>query len=835
MFSVDQDNFWVAVQHALNQPIRTRCAELAMLLDRSSLLELHHLFPQLIDHIFGPLGTVCWDLRSCTSNSGEDVKELYHFFSPCGPLFKLIYTLLRDPNIKYEFPVSYLPSKIKQIIEHPLGHPFYSELVNMNPQTRQITLLLNPFDYYFFHFAYHLINPLQQRSGSMVTSWNTVYYGLCCHYILHFLPTDPCTKILPEFYYNGKNRNKHISPPSSAHNSPRNIGPPGLVSPIVFKKTIEDNTTVNLDRQQPCNDIWRSETVLTVFVDMWLYNDSVSQKINNSDLNNSYNKPVSMRLRYNELPTGEYMRIVRVLIKQLHSFSDSAKCDDTNMSELKKVTIPMIQGKFYVFLRNLIHRWPLDGSFRLVLELWLTYIQPWRYPAVNIIKKINPTYVNPDVEDVALNCDKQNLHPTKEHLNFIAENLLCYVVIFEQLLPRFGRVDLVSPKISLMLYRITKVFDQQNLPQFLREIEQYVENHQQSPTHQKYIGWQNSLPTVSPNINWSTTLPASRISRNNRNGNVTFMNSTIGPADRKWTVITKQKILEFEGPNFCYKPLFSQPPAHEVFELMLQIKKSSRLAYNLIKMKQQEQNELYSGFWGSIKYFLQSPMSNDEFSLEERKKVPMYLEASMGNLRDMFDITEEISEDEAETTMISNGNGFEISQDFKFLTPDKVRTRLKTIKYDGDPDLLPIRSDECAFLVRMLYQLALYINENFGDKFYYFYHNPSFWGRLCRQILCPPMTVHKYDKSVIGSPRINVNLPPRISLRYFASYQFLGYVLFGALIAWTLNYCIDIYLFTLLMLFILYKFIRAIPNTGSSMRHSYPTEGFGNISFNDSF
>lgn len=82
------------------------------------------------------------------------------------------------------------------------------------------------------------------------------------------------------------------------------------------------------------------------------------------------------------------MRIVRVLIKQLHAFSDSAKCDDTHLSELKKLAFPMIQGKFYVFIRNLIHRWPLDGSFRLVLELWLTYIQPWRYPANNLIKQL---------------------------------------------------------------------------------------------------------------------------------------------------------------------------------------------------------------------------------------------------------------------------------------------------------------------------------------------------------------------------------------------------------------------------------------------------------------
>lgn len=58
------------------------------------------------------------------------------------------------------------------------------------------------------------------------------------------------------------------------------------------------------------------------------------------------------------------------------------------------------------------------------------------------------------MEDVAIGTQPS---VDREYLPFIAENLLAYVVIFQQLLPRFGRADLVSPKMSLMLYRITKV------------------------------------------------------------------------------------------------------------------------------------------------------------------------------------------------------------------------------------------------------------------------------------------------------------------------------------------------------------------------------------------
>lgn len=57
---------------------------------------------------------------------------------------------------------------------------------------------LDPFDYYFFHFAYHLINPGHQKSGTTVeASWNTVYFNLCCDYIIHFLPIDVVTHVAP--------------------------------------------------------------------------------------------------------------------------------------------------------------------------------------------------------------------------------------------------------------------------------------------------------------------------------------------------------------------------------------------------------------------------------------------------------------------------------------------------------------------------------------------------------------------------------------------------------------------------------------------------------------
>lgn len=70
---------------------------------------------------------------------------------------------------------------------------------------------------------------------------------------------------------------------------------------------------------------------------------------------------------------------MRILVKQLHAFGNSADLDNTSMSILRKLAQPMMNARIYPFLKSIIARWPLDSSLSVVLELWLSYIQPWRY------------------------------------------------------------------------------------------------------------------------------------------------------------------------------------------------------------------------------------------------------------------------------------------------------------------------------------------------------------------------------------------------------------------------------------------------------------------------
>lgn len=49
-------------------------------------------------------------------------------------------------------------------------------------------------------------------------------------------------------------------------------------------------------------------------------------------------------------------------------------------------------------------------------------------------------------------------------------------------------------------------------------------------------------------------------------------------------------------------------------------------------------------------------------------------------------------------------------------TPSEVRKRVMNMKYEGDPDLYPVRSYESTVLVRMLYDISLNINKRVSEK-----------------------------------------------------------------------------------------------------------------------
>lgn len=59
----------------------------------------------------------------------------------------------------------------------------------------------------------------------------------------------------------------------------------------------------------------------------------------------------------------------------------------------------------------------------------------------------------------------------------------------------------------------------------------------------------------------------------------------------------------------------------------------------------------------------------------------------------------------------------------------------------------------------------------FSEEISQYWNRDDIWGRLCRQILCPPMIVHSFDKSQGVSMLQEEHMGPRINLRFLGSYQ----------------------------------------------------------------
>ena len=75
------------------------------------------------------------------------------------------------------------------MLEEGVIPPFYLDKIREDQGTRVVTALnMNPFEYYIFHFAYHLTNPwLQvQQQENVWVNWETVYVQLAHCYLYHF-------------------------------------------------------------------------------------------------------------------------------------------------------------------------------------------------------------------------------------------------------------------------------------------------------------------------------------------------------------------------------------------------------------------------------------------------------------------------------------------------------------------------------------------------------------------------------------------------------------------------------------------------------------------------
>uniref|UniRef100_A0AAQ5ZAS8 Sphingomyelin phosphodiesterase 4 n=1 Tax=Amphiprion ocellaris TaxID=80972 RepID=A0AAQ5ZAS8_AMPOC len=455
------------------KPLLQRCHDLVKIIDEYPAKELHVIFPWLVESVFGSLDGIIagWNLRLLHSRSTE-YNVVMEFLNPrYGPMMKLVYKLQAE-EYKYEIPVNYLPGPLKACIQEgvlPDCPLFHNKLQFPLSGLLTLNIALNPFEFFMFNFAFCLITPKNFPPGQHGGSTDSAYFVLVDIYLKYFLPSEGSVPPSPFSDSRGS-----VTAPSPRSSSVSFTGY-GVHSPSLLKHHIFHQPSVNAD--PAAQEIWRTETLLQMFVEVWLHHYSLEmyQKLQSPQVKlallqyrlsmssmpyQPYAPPGSGTLHtYQEpfSPTEEHVLVVRLLVKHLHAFSSSLKPEQLSSSpsahshtspleEFKRFVVVQrfVQQKLYLFLQHCFGHWPLDASFRAVLETWLSYIQPWRYTG-----------------------EKTNVQES-----FVQENLLMYTKLFQVFLNRAVRTDLVNAKNALMVFRVAKVFAQPNLAEMILKGEQ---------------------------------------------------------------------------------------------------------------------------------------------------------------------------------------------------------------------------------------------------------------------------------------------------------------------------------------------------------------------------
>ncbi|XP_063451422.1 sphingomyelin phosphodiesterase 4 isoform X2 [Pan paniscus] len=469
-------------------------------------------------------------------------------------------------------------------------------------------------------------------------------------------------------------------------------------------------------------------------------------------------------------PTEEHVLVVRLLLKHLHAFANSLKPEQASPSahshatspleEFKRAAVPrFVQQKLYLFLQHCFGHWPLDASFRAVLEMWLSYLQPWRYA--------------PDKQ--APGSDSQPRCVSEKWAPFVQENLLMYTKLFVGFLNRALRTDLVSPKHALMVFRVAKVFAQPNLAEMIQKGEQlFLEPELVIPHRQHRL----------------FTAP-------------TFTGSFLSPwppavTDASFKV--KSHVYSLEGQDCKYTPMFG-PEARTLVLRLAQLITQAKHTAKSISDQCAESPAGHSflswlGFSSMDTNGSYTANDLDEMGQDSVRKTDEYLEKALEYLRQIFRLSEaQLRQFTLALGTTQDENGKKqlpdciVGEDGLILTPlgrYQIINGLRRfeIEYQGDPELQPIRSYEIASLVRTLFRLSSAINHRFAGQMAALCSRDDFLGSFCRYHLTEPGLASRHLLSPVGRRQVAGHTRgPRLSLRFLGSYRTLVSLLLAFFVA----------------------------------------------------
>uniref|UniRef100_A0A3Q2PWF3 Sphingomyelin phosphodiesterase 4 n=1 Tax=Fundulus heteroclitus TaxID=8078 RepID=A0A3Q2PWF3_FUNHE len=720
--SLQQPSFLLAnlKADATTKPLIQRCQDLLKIIDEYPAKELHLIFPWLVENVFGSLDGVIsgWNLRLLHSRCNE-YNVVLDFLNPSGPMMKLVYKLQAE-EYKYELPVNYLPGPVKACIQEgvlPDCPLFHNKLQFPPPGVLTLNLALNPFEFFMFNFAHCLIAPRNCLQPQVSSLTDSAYFLLVDMYLKYFLPVEGSVPPSPFSDSRGS-----VTAPSPRASGVSFAGY-GVHSPSLLKHHIFHQPSVNAD--PAAQEIWRSETLLQMFVEVWLHHYSLDmyQKLQSPQLAllqyrlsmssmpcqphappgsgtfHTYQEPFS--------PSEEHVLVVRLLVKHLHAFSNSLKPEQLSSS-------PSAHSHTHASPLEEFKRSASPGFLVVpdvqVLETWLSYIQPWRYTG----EKINP---QPDQNrTVPDKCIFLNENRICEQLFLEPEHVLHHRQPRGYLTPSQGGSYLSSRqrvvtdtvfKVKSHVYSLEGQ-DCQYKQMFGPEVRGAV---------MKFIQIIAQARHTAKRISDHSTEAAA---------NNSFLSwFGLGSSDLNNTFSG----AEPEESGECLKK------THEFLDRALE---------NLCQIFKLNQGQLAQ---------LISNLSSSQDDGHSRQ-LPDCIQGENGL----------ILTDLGRRQIINGLRRFEV-------------------QYQGDPELQPIRSYESALLVR----LSSLLNDRFRGHMCALCSRSDFLGRLGRRYLTDPDSSIRPKRSPQSRRTLERSLQPRLSLRPLASYRtllvLLLFYLLGALLA----------------------------------------------------
>ncbi|XP_031805008.1 sphingomyelin phosphodiesterase 4 [Sarcophilus harrisii] len=442
-------------------------------------------------------------------------------------------------------------------------------------------------------------------------------------------------------------------------------------------------------------------------------------------------------------------------------------------------------SRSFTFLQHCFGHWPLDASFRAVLEMWLSYLQPWRYAP----------------EKQCLPADPQPRSIPEKWAPFVQENLLMYTKLFIGFLNRALRTDLVSPKNALMVFRVAKVFAQPNLAEMIQKGEQlFLEPELVIPHRQHRVFM---TPTFQGNLlsSWPPTI-----------------------TDASFKV--KSHVYSLEGQDGQYKQMFGPEVRTLVLRLAQMIARAKQTANSLsdTSCENLANRSFLSllGFGNMDTNGTYCTNDLDELGQDSIKKTDEYLDKALEYLCQIFRLSE------AQLNQLLMNVGATPDENGKKQLPDCVMSdeglvltplgryqiinglRKFDIEYQGDLELQPIRSYEMAPLVRLLFRLSSAINRRFAGQMQALCSREDFLGALCRFHLIDSLQAERSRLSPVAPHRAGRSYGPRVSLRFLASYRTLVSLLMIYFVA--NSFCIGplTCLLLILVAYLLYAFTMTV-------------------------